>query len=230
MSGTQLNNLTGCGKHSWSQWYKRKDGKLTLRGFRPIAMLPTIYRIYSKTLQQLASDALQSRRGPQSGHVPGRQAHEVVWMLKRMVEQATEWQIPVSVMDCDVAAAFDHVSHHEIIKATMEMGVPPILIAAWIRECRNSETVVLLDDIVTTGIRRARSVLHGNQTCLVRRWTDKQKNSWNCAQKWCLPVGRGYMGFLLFADNCWIIGMSITELQTSARALYDLLKQSGVTQ
>ena len=31
-------------------------------------------------------------------------------------------------MDCDVAA-FGHVSHHEIIKATLAMGVPPLLIA-----------------------------------------------------------------------------------------------------
>ena len=38
-----------------------------------------------------------------------------------MVEQATEWQIPIFVMDCDVAAAFDPVFHHEIIQATMDM-------------------------------------------------------------------------------------------------------------
>ena len=34
----------------------------------------------------------------QYGHVPGRQAHEVVWMLRRVVEQATEWLITVFVM------------------------------------------------------------------------------------------------------------------------------------
>ena len=44
-----------------------------------------------------------------------------------MVEQATEWHIPVFVMDCDVAAAFDHVSHHGIIEATLAMRVPPML-------------------------------------------------------------------------------------------------------
>ena len=57
---------------------KKKNGKLTMRGFRPIAMLPTIYRLYSEMLQQVAGGALQSRRGPQRGpqygHVPGRQA------------------------------------------------------------------------------------------------------------------------------------------------------------
>ena len=61
-----------------------------------------------------------------------------------------------------MAAAFDHVSHHEITKATMDMGVPPVLIAAWIREYRNSETIVKLDDIVTPGIRRTRSVPQGD--------------------------------------------------------------------
>ena len=40
-----------------------------------------------------------------------------------MIQQAAEWQIPVCVMDCDVAAAFDHVSHHEIVRATTAMGV-----------------------------------------------------------------------------------------------------------
>ena len=78
---------------------KKKNGILTMRGFRPIAMLPTLYRIYSKPLQQLAGDALQMRRGRQFGHGPGRQAREVVWMLRRMIEQAFEWQIPVFVMD-----------------------------------------------------------------------------------------------------------------------------------
>ena len=42
------------------------------------------------------------------------------------------------------------------------MGVPPVLLAAWIREYRNSEAVVKLDDIATPGIRRARSVPLGD--------------------------------------------------------------------
>ena len=37
------------------------------------------------------------------------------------------------------------------------------------------------------------------------------------------------MGLLLFADNCWIIGMSAGELQTMARAWYDFIETSEVT-
>ena len=39
---------------------------------------------------------------------------------------------------------------------------PPVLIAAWIREYRNSETIVQLDDLVTPGIRRTRYVPQGD--------------------------------------------------------------------
>ena len=49
---------------------KKKNGKLTMRRFRPFAMLPTIYRLHSKTLQQVAGQTLQARQGPRYGHVP----------------------------------------------------------------------------------------------------------------------------------------------------------------
>ena len=119
---------------------KKKNGKQTMRGFRPIAMLPTMYRLYSKVLHQLG------RHSPQYGHVPGRQAHEVVFILRRM----------------DVAGAFDHVSHLLIIDAMEALKVPPVLVAAWMREYKGSETYVKLDDAMTPGIRRTRSVPQGD--------------------------------------------------------------------
>ena len=77
---------------------------------------------------------IHTRYGPQYSHVPGRQAHEVVFILRRMVEQANERRIPIFVMDCDVAAAFDHVSHHLIIDALEALKVPSVLVSSWIRE------------------------------------------------------------------------------------------------
>ena len=41
-------------------------------------------------------------------------------------------------------------------------------------------------------------------------------------------MGNGYLGLVLFAENCWIIAMSPGELQTMARAWNDLLKFSGL--
>ena len=47
-------------------------------------------------------------------------------------------------MDCDVAAAFDHVCHHVKINATEAMKVPPLLVAAWLRVYKGSETFTKL--------------------------------------------------------------------------------------
>ena len=90
---------------------------------------------FSKILQQLAGQAMRTRGGPQYGHVPGRQAHEVGF------HPAPHGGTSNGVADtnfrgCDVAAAFDHVSHHVIIGAMEALKVPPVFVAAWIRECR----------------------------------------------------------------------------------------------
>ena len=198
-----------------------------MRGFRPIAMLPTMYRLYS-VLQQLAGQAIHTRHSPQYGHVPGRQA-----LLRRMVEQANEWRIPIVVMDCDVAGAFDHVSHHLINNAMEALKVPPVFVAAWIREYRGSETYVEFDDVMTAGIRRTRSVPQGDPCAadLFGAALDVPATAFceRCqAEKWGLPMGGNYMGLLLFADNCWLIEMSPAELKCMARAWNEVMEKTGL--
>ena len=136
----------------------------------------------------------------------------VVLILRRMVEQANDSRMPIFVMDCDMAAAFDHVSHHLIIDAMEALNVPPVLVAAWIRVYRSSETRIKLDDIFTPGIRRTRSVPQGDP-CAANVFgasLDVPATAFckRChAEKWRLPVDGKYMGLLLFADSCWLVAM-----------------------
>ena len=96
---------------------------------------------FQRSCSSWAGQAMCTRRGPQCGHVPGRQAHELACNVRRMVEQVAEWQIPIFVMDCDDAAAFDHVSHHVIIDAMEALKVPPVVVTAWIREYRRVRNI-----------------------------------------------------------------------------------------
>ena len=108
-----------------------------------------------------------------------------------------------------------------------------MLIAAWIREYRNSETVVKLDDIVTPGTRRTRSVPQGDPCAADLLGAALDTPAAKCCDM-CqhknggLPVGSTYLGLLLFADSCWNIAMSQRELQTVARAWNELVKASGL--
>ena len=94
----------------------------------------------------------------------------------------------VFVMDCDVAAAFGHVSHHEIMQSDLGHGCPT---ASDCGEYTNSGTVVKLDDIVTPGIRRTRSVPQGDpvaadlfgaavDTPAACFWEMCQHKKWDC--------------------------------------------------
>ena len=108
------------------------------------------------------------------------------------------------------------------------LKVTPVLVAAWIREYRGSETHIKLDDILTPGVRRTRSVPQGDPCApnLFGAALDVPATAFckKCqAEKWGLPVGGNYMGLLLFADNCWLIAMSPTELRCLARAWNELL-------
>ena len=108
-----------------------------------------------------------------------------------------------------------------------------MLVAAWIREYRGSETCVKLDDIMTPGLRRTRSVPQGDPCAadLLGAALDIPATAFcqRCqTEKWELPMGEGFMRLLLHADNCWTISMSPAELKCMARAWYELLEKAGL--
>ena len=114
-------------------------------------------------------------------------------------------------MDCDVATAFDPVSHH----ADCRLGQR-------VQELRDDREARRYWD--PQGLRRTRSVPQGDP-CVA----DLPRCSVKCAEtKMGLLVGNGYLGLLLFADNCWIIEMSPGDLQTMARAWNELRTASGL--
>ena len=85
-------------KHQLVTTVKKKNGKLTMRGFRPIAMLPTIYGLCDQDVVHRTVTSLVVRRSKWCSCSDGK------W------SRLLSGKLPVFVMDCDVAAAFDHVS------------------------------------------------------------------------------------------------------------------------
>ena len=130
---------------------------LSMRGFRLTAIIPTIFRLYLMALQSLARATLKSRRGPQYGHIPvGKHINWfsscVIWSSKPLNGKSRlswtamlQWPLIVSLT-------------HLIVDAMEAMKVPLVLVSAWLREYIGSGTFIQLDDIMTLGIRCARSV------------------------------------------------------------------------
>ena len=65
-----------------------------VKDFRPIAVLPVIYKLYSRVMYMLAENTCDRLYAPQFAFRKFHQAHEVVFILRQPIEKAVEWQAP----------------------------------------------------------------------------------------------------------------------------------------
>ncbi len=106
----------------------------TIRDFRPIAILPVLLKLYCKLLDYLVGDALCKTSSYQFAFKSGHQCHEVIFILRRLVEISLEWATPIWILDGDIVKAYDNTQHDKIYNALRNRGVLDILVAAIMRE------------------------------------------------------------------------------------------------
>ena len=96
----------GCTYHQ-----ARQDATL-IKNLCPIAVLPVIYKWYSRCLGLLCHDEFQNISVFQTAFTPGRQAEEVLFTIRQLVEKNNEWKKDISlcILDTDIAKAYDHVT------------------------------------------------------------------------------------------------------------------------
>ena len=137
---------------------------LRVKDFRPIAVLPVLYKLYSRVLYMLAETTCRSLAEPQFAFRKFHQAHEVVFILRQLVEKAVEWRSPhLYVMDGDIKKAYDFTSHKAFAEAARGQGMDEVLILAWLREWRRMKSVFRLDSETTSAeIQRTRSLPQGD--------------------------------------------------------------------
>ena len=122
-----------------------------VKDFRPIAVLPVIYKLYSRVMNMLAADTCEKLVSAQFAFRKYHQAHEVVFIFRQLVEKAVEWKAPqLYIMDGDIQKAYDFTSHAAFANAARQRGMHEVLIHAWLREWRRMTSVFRLDAEATS--------------------------------------------------------------------------------
>ena len=88
----RLLNVGSCGgDEAWGEHVvrllRKKGFQHRVRDFRPIALLPTMYKVYSRVLLALAGSTIDRFDAPQFAFRKHHQAHEVVYILRSLVEK-----------------------------------------------------------------------------------------------------------------------------------------------
>ena len=204
--------------------------------FRPIALLPVLYKWYSRMLLELGKPKLQKLSKYQFAFRKGYQANEVLFILRNLVEKANEWQtIPpghLFVLDGDVFKVYDETTHSTFIKAAARKKLDRVLVAAWVREIRSMVSSFKLGSISTRYVKRERSLVQGDpaapylfNVCLdsaIEEFVEEcQRHGWGYdLDGMLLPI-------LVFADNFWLISNSPIHLQVMFRVWLHILKDHG---
>lgn len=191
-----------------------------IMNFRPIALLPVIYKLYSRVLLILVIDWMQDLSPYQVAFRKGFQCGEVHYIRRSLIEKANEWNtfLPghIYILDGDKHKAYDKTQHSVLLENAMRKGIEAIVIAAWVREIRRMSSVFELGKTRTRKIPRERSFIQGDPAApyLFNMALDFVIRDFFFI---CKKRGRRYLvnvtsiPILVFAEFFWLIANSPTH-------------------
>jgi exonuclease III len=115
----------------------KKGDRENLANWRPISLLCCDYKIIAKALAMRLIPALQHIiHEDQTCGVPGRTISNNTWLIRDLIDKATEDEQLSIMFSLDLEKAFDRVSHKFMIKALEAFGFGPNF-CKWIKTLYN---------------------------------------------------------------------------------------------
>ena len=108
--------------------YKKGDPK-TPENYRPICIIPLLYKVFSKIVCSPVQDKLvAAQSGDQAGFRPGFSCDDHLFTVSMVVEKCNEYGKPCWMAAIDFKKAFDSIKHERIWRALEARKVHPAYI------------------------------------------------------------------------------------------------------
>ena len=103
-----------------------QNGDLSnVNNWRPIAVLPILYKTFSKLIYARISPILEScQSNDQFGFRKDRRIDDVLGILENMVGKTSEWNLPLWIASLDLRKAFDRILHQPLFRTLQLQKVP----------------------------------------------------------------------------------------------------------
>ena len=111
---------------------EKTPGAETVNEYRPITIMPLVYRIYTSIRSREILHHLKQHVPPTLlGNIPGRQATSLWWTMQHRIELALQSSEPLTGATSDVVKAFNHLPREVTFQVALRMGVHPNVVRAW---------------------------------------------------------------------------------------------------
>ena len=104
--------------------YKSGDKQLPQQ-YRPITIIPLLYKVFARLLyQRLSAFLLPAQPPAQAGFRPNYSTDDHLFTFAQIFEKSNEWKVPVWIATIDFQKAFDTVEHQSLWNALHKQKVP----------------------------------------------------------------------------------------------------------
>ena len=104
--------------------FKKGDCK-NPENYRPISIIPVLYKLFSKVLVGRIKETLNSQQSPdQAGFRPDYSCDDNLFTITLVAEKCKEFNLPLWVAALDFKKAFDSIHHRSILDALRAQKVP----------------------------------------------------------------------------------------------------------
>jgi len=219
---------------SWKQTrmkvlFKKGDPRQA-ENYRPISILPIIYKLFSKVLCGKVRDILLAAQSvDQAGFRSGFSCDDHLFTIALLVEMHGEYRLPLWVVAVDFRKAFDTLNHRPLWTSLLEQGVPHVYVNVLMRLYSGQTGQVQTDCLskpfpIKRGVRQGDPISPILFNAAIEKLMRNLKQKWS-KNKWGLKLeGPQRLQNLRFADDLLLIGCSQHQAKSM---LADLIAAAG---
>jgi hypothetical protein len=209
--------------------FKKGDCK-SLENYRPISILPILYKLFSRVLNERIKKHVDARQShDQAGFRCNYGCDDHLFAVSMLRQRADEFQLPLWVAAVDFRKAFDSVEHEAVWSALERLDVPEVYIDVLKRLYSNQGATIVADRTsrrfrVERGTKQGDPISPSLFNSVLEVVMRDIKDSWS-RRHFGIDVGVAErLTNLRFADDVLLVGSSLQQVSTM---LQDLAAAAG---